>query len=101
MRIVMFISTRLTDPETRYSTTEQEGLAVLRCLEEVRWLVLGSDHPTLVYTDHSALIPLLKSDDAHGRMARSQLKLSEFDVEYVHIPGMQNAIADGLSRMPE
>ena len=54
----------------------------------------------LVYTDHSALIHLLKGDDAHGKIARWQQKLSEFDMKYVHIPGSQKAIADGLSRMP-
>ena len=100
MRIVMFISLRLEGVEPRYSTTEQEALAVWRCLKEVSWLVQGSAHPVLVYKDHSALIHLLKGDDAHGKIARGQQKLSEFDVEYVHIPASQNVIADGLSRMP-
>ena len=46
MRIVMFISLRLTGAETRYSTTEQETLAVLRCLKEVSWLVQGVCAPS-------------------------------------------------------
>ena len=100
MRIIMFFSLRLEGAETRYSTTEQEALAVLRCLEEVSWLVQGSLHQVLVYTEHSALIHLLKHHDAHGKMARWQQKLSHCDIEYVHIPGAQNAIADGMSRMP-
>jgi len=45
------------------------------------------------------LVTLLQKDDAHGRIARWQVRLAEFDVEYVHIPGIQNAIADGLSRV--
>ena len=69
MRIIMFISLRMSGAESRYATTEQEALAVQRCLQEVRWLVHGSAYPTLVYTDHSALIYLLKHDDAHGRVA--------------------------------
>ena len=100
MRIIMFISLRLEGAEPRYSTTEQEALAVWRCLKEVDWLVQGSAYPVLVYTDHSALIHLLKGDDVHGKIARWRQKLLEFDIEYVHIPGSQNAIADGLSRMP-
>ena len=67
MRVMMVISKRLADAETRYATTEQEALAVVRCLAEVRWLALGAQFPTKVYTDHSALITLLKRDDAHGR----------------------------------
>ena len=96
----MFISKRLADAETRYTTTEQEALAVVRCLAEVRWLVLGARFPTKVYTDHSALITLLKHDDAHVRIGKWQVKLAEYDLQYVHVPGSQNVIADGLSRLP-
>jgi hypothetical protein len=66
MKIVMFISKRFADTETQYTTTEKEALAVIKCLTEVRWLILGARHPTKVYTDHLALITLLKHDDAHG-----------------------------------
>ena len=100
MRIVMFISLRLADAETRYSTTEQETLAVLRCLKAVSWFVQGSAYPVFAYTDHSALVHLLKHDDTHGKMAIWQQKLSQYDLEYLHVPGTQNAVADGLSRMP-
>lgn len=100
MRVIMFISKRLADAETRYTTTEQEALAVVRCLGEVRWLVLGAQYPTKVYTDHSALITLLRHDDAHGRIGKWQVKLAEYDLQYVHMPGSQNVIADGLSRVP-
>ena len=100
MRIILFISRRLEPAETRYSNTEREALAIVRCLGEVKWLVHGSPHPVKVYTDHSALTTLLRQDDAHGRLGKWQVKLSEYDLEYVHIPGSQNQVADGLSRMP-
>jgi hypothetical protein len=99
-RIIMFISKPFSPAETRYSATEREALAVLRCLEEICWLVVGSPFPTKVYTDHQALISLLRKDDAHGRIAGWQTRLSEYDVEYIHIPGKENGIADGLSRIP-
>ena len=101
LRIIRFLSKPFLPAETRYSTTEREALAVLRCLEEVRWLVLGSPFSTIVYTDHQALVSLLKKDDAHGRIARWQVRLSEYDVEYQHISGAANLLADGLSRMPQ
>jgi hypothetical protein len=88
MKIVMFISTRFADAETLHTTTEKEALAVIKCLTEVRWLILGARHPTKVYTDPSALI------------AKWQTKLAEYDLEYVHIPGTQKVIADGMSRIP-
>jgi hypothetical protein len=99
MKIIMFISKRLLPAETRYTTTEREALAILRCLEEIRWLVLGSPFPTKVYTDHKALVSLLRKDDAHGRIVRWQIRLAEYDIEYIHIPGKENVLADGMSRM--
>ena len=84
--IVMFLSFRLEDRETRYHTTEREALAVVRCLKEVRWLVLGSAHPVLLYTDHQALVTLLKSDETRDRIACWQYQLSEYNVEYIHVP---------------
>jgi len=39
MRIIQFISKKFLDAETRYHTTEQEALVIVRCLEETRWLV--------------------------------------------------------------
>ena len=100
MRIILFISRRLESAETRYSNTEREALAIVRCLAEVKWLVHGSPHPVKVYTDHSALTTLLRQDDAHSRLRKWQVKLSDYDLEYVHIPGSQNQVADGWSRMP-
>ncbi len=55
IRIIIFMSFGLEDAETRYDTKEKEALAVIRYLAEVRWLVTGSEYPTKLYTDHSAL----------------------------------------------
>ena len=103
LRIQMFISFKLSDVETRYTTTEREALAVVRCLAEIRWLIMGSPHPTKVYTDHDALVTTLESGtDSHGKIARWLDRLTEYDIEVHHRPGKSNlvCIADGLSRLP-
>ena len=66
----------------------------------MRWLVLRARFPTKVYTDHWALITLLKHNDAHGGIGKWQVKLAEYDLQSVNVPGSQNVIADGLSRLP-
>jgi len=99
MKVVMFISKRFLPIVTRYSTTELEALNILRCLEKSCWLVLGSPFLTKVYTDHQALVGLLRKDDVHGRIVRWQVRLAEYDVEYIYISGRENALADGMSRM--
>lgn len=60
-RIVMYLSFALTAAESKYHTTEKEALAVLRCVEECRWLIKGAAYETIVYTDHPALKHLMVS----------------------------------------
>lgn len=103
-RIVMFISFRLSDAESRYSNSEREASAVIRCLAEVRWMVIASPHPVILYTDHEALKTLLTcaDNDAHGRIAKWQERLGEYDIKLLHRSAKTHfiGIADGLSRLP-
>ena len=103
-RIIMFISFKLEDPETRYSNSEREALAVVRCLAEVRWMVIALEYPTLVYTDHEVLKVLLTGldNDAHGRKAKWQERLGEYHFRLIHRAGVTHfmGIANGLSRLP-
>lgn len=54
-RIVMFLSFRLEDAETRYFNSERECLAVVKYLAEIKWLVIENDHSVLIYSNHEAL----------------------------------------------
>lgn len=98
----MFLSFKLEDVEKRYTTTEKEALAVIRCLAEIRRLVMRSPFPIKIYTDHMALESILRIGDAHGKITRWMDRLSEYDYQIYHRPCRTNImrIADGLSRMP-
>jgi len=74
-------------------------LAIVRCLEETRWLVNENRHPVLIYTDHECLKTALQNSDK-GRIIGWQLRLSEYDFRIIHIKGKENALADGMSRLP-
>ena len=100
MRLIMFMSRRLEPVETHYANTEEEALAIVCFLREVKWLVDGSPYPIKVYTEHSALKTFLKQDDDQSRLGYWQVKLPRYDIDYIHIPGCQNQVADGLSSMP-
>jgi hypothetical protein len=111
-KIIMLMSFRFNDAETRYHTTEREALAVVRCLAEVRWLVIGNKFPVMIYSDHNALSSILnKGDEGHGRISRWKTdwaniemedRLGEYDFEVNHMSARDPhmGIADGLSRMP-
>ena len=70
-RIIIFISFKLEEVETRYHTTEREALLVVRCLAEVRCFIIGHAYPVILYTNHQALESILKiGTDAHRKIAR-------------------------------
>ena len=99
----MFLSFKLEEAETRYRTTEREVLAVVKCLAEVKYLVIGHKFPTMIYTDHEALETIMSvGTDAHGRIARWMDRLTEYDYIIHHRPSKTNimGLADGMSRMP-
>lgn len=76
-------------------------MAALRGLEETRWLIKGSQHDTILYTDHSSLKHVFgERSDATGRLARWNMRIQEYDMQIVHVPGRIQIVADGLSRLP-
>lgn len=52
LEIIMFISFRLTDAQTRLTNPEREMLAVVEGLKETKWMTMGSPFPIKIYTDH-------------------------------------------------
>lgn len=99
-RVIHYISQRFNDAETRYPILEREALAVLRSLEDVRWLAVSSRFPIIVYTHQAALLTLLRGDDTKGRMAGWQVRLSEYNIEVRQTRNGEVNFATGLSRMP-
>jgi hypothetical protein len=50
-------------------------------------------------TDHKGLIHILRQKDLSGRQARWMEKISEFNFEVEYAPGIENVLADALSRL--
>ena len=80
-----------------YTTTEKELLAVVFALDKFRSYLMGAS--IVVFTDHAALKYLLSKKDAKARLIRWILLLQEFNIEIKDKKGVENVVADHLSRL--
>jgi hypothetical protein len=95
-RPLAFFSRKLSDAQQKYSITELELLSIVECLKEFRGMLWGQK--IKIYTDHQNL-----TRDALGltsnRVYRWRLILEEYGPEIVYIKGVDNTVADAISRL--
>jgi hypothetical protein len=87
----------LIGSQLNYATTEKELLAVVFAIDKFRSYLVGAK--MIVYTDHAALKYLLTKKDVKPRLIRCILLLHVFDLEIKDKKGVENYVADHLSRM--
>ena len=80
-----------------YTTTKKELLAVVFALDKFRSYIISS--PIVVYIDYFALKYLLSKQDAKLRLIRWILLLQEFNLIIKDKKGVENVVADHLSRL--
>ena len=95
--VVYSTSKTLNEAQRNYTTTEKELLAVVYALDKFRAYLIGSN--VIIFTDHSALKYLLTKKNARARLIRWVLLLQEFNMQIRDKKGVENVVADHLSRL--
>ena len=97
---IAFYSRKMKEEETRYSTGDQEMLAIIHAFKEWRHYLESPDSTVTVITDHEALLKFMDTKVlARKRQTRWAEFLAAFDFKIEWRAGKRNP-ADGLSRMP-
>ena len=87
----------MNEGQRNYTTTEKELLVVVFALDKFRAYLVGSF--IVVFTNHSALKYLLTTQDAKARLIRWILLLQEFNLQIKDKKGVENVVANHLSRL--
>ena len=97
-RPVAFLSKSLNEIERNYEIHDKKMLAIIRELENWRYLLKGTRFKFEIWTDHKNLEYFMKVQKLNCRQARWTLYLSRFNFTLKHVPGTKMRKADGLSR---
>jgi len=94
-----FFSKAFSTTEKRYSTFGRELLATYLAVKHFRHLAEATN--IIIYTDHLPLLSAFRShSDRYTEREIRQLDfLSQFNIEFRHVKGIDNPVADALSRI--
>lgn len=97
-RPISFFSKKFSQCQKRYSTIEQETLALLLALQFFEVYVGSSNVPVMVFTDHNPLTFLRQMYNQNRRLMRWALIVQGYNLAISHVKGSANVVADTLSR---
>ena len=94
---IAFISKTLTDTQRRWHTPQKEAYAIFYAFKQLDYLIRGVKFT--LRTDHKNLIYI--NDTMTEMVIRWKIAVQDYDFDIEHIPGVDNIVADGLSRLIE
>ena len=94
----IFLSHKLSDNQSRWSTIEKEAYAIHYSLQKLDHYLHGAEF--IVRTDHKPLKYLLESPMQNRKVQMWALSIAGYNCQIEYIEGVANTVADLLSRTP-
>ena len=97
-KLMVFLSKFLNDTERNYKIHDKKMLAVIRGLENQRYLLEGTKFKFEVWTDHKNLECFIKAQKLNRRQVCWAFYLLRFNFTLKYVPGTKMRKVDKLSR---
>ncbi|MCO5610700.1 hypothetical protein L7F22_064941 [Adiantum nelumboides] len=98
-RVIAFDSHKVSTIQMQYPVYDKEFLAIVHAYQTWKHYLLGAD--SVVRTDHQSLTYIFTQLVMNPRQGRWIEFLANFHMVIQYVRGLQNAVADALSRMPK
>ncbi|XP_016199571.1 uncharacterized protein LOC107640571 [Arachis ipaensis] len=98
VHVIYYASKVLNESQRNYATNEKKLLEIVFAFDKFRSYLIGSK--IIVFTDYATLKYLLAKQKSKLRLIRWILLLHEFNIEIKDKKGVENKVADHLSRIP-
>jgi len=95
---VMYCSKKLNATQKNYTTTHKELLAIVYSVARFEQYLYNIKFT--IITDHNSLIFIQTATKLPSKLLRWAIYLSTFDYIIKYKPGINNKLADGISRLP-
>ncbi|CEP08661.1 hypothetical protein, partial, partial [Parasitella parasitica] len=97
IKYIGFMARSLSSSERNYSTTKRELLAIIFALQKFRKFIWGTHFQ--IMCDHRALTYIHTQKHANSMMLNWFDYIQDFNFDVVYLPGVDNVLADRLSRL--
>ena len=94
---ISYFSSSFSKMQKLWNTTQKECYAVYRLIQKFSFYLAGTK--CILYCDYKPLAPFFTMGMSSPVLDRWVLELQQFDIQFKHIQGKKNVVADMISRL--
>ena len=99
LHLCVYISTMFSSTEWNYDIYDHELLVAIHALDHWHHYLQGTSHPVTLLTNHKNLTYFRQLQKLSRHQAHWMMFLQDFNLQFVHVPGLAMGPADTLSHL--